>query len=224
LERDGEGLNLTWEVREGILKHSKTRMDILGEGWGNVDTLEGEVCKIADSVAYINHDIGDATRAGIIAEKELPHSAISVLGNSPSERINTMVCDIIDYSEIAFEGKRPAVGMSPSVREAANDLRGFLFERVYNPSLASKETERARKVVHCLYEYFIHHEQELPQEHRIHGDTTERSVVDYIAGMTDQFALRMAEELGFSERHQGGSFHYSLVCSPFPWTISRRAI
>ncbi|GAI21247.1 unnamed protein product, partial [marine sediment metagenome] len=98
LENNGQGLNLTWEVRDGILNHSKTRVDILGQGWGKVNTLEGEVCKLADTVAYINHDIGDAIRAGIITENDLPLSAITVLGRFHSQRINTMVCDIIDYS------------------------------------------------------------------------------------------------------------------------------
>jgi len=89
LERDGQGLNLTWEVRDGILKHSKSGADILSEEWGSVDTLEGQVCKIADIVAYINHDIGDAVRAGIISEDVLPRQAVAVLGSSHSERINT---------------------------------------------------------------------------------------------------------------------------------------
>ena len=98
LENDGHGLNLTWEVRDGILNHSKTRLETLGQDWGEVATLEGEVCRIADLVAYINHDIGDAVRAGIITEGELPLSAIKVLGLTHSQRINTMVSDIIDTS------------------------------------------------------------------------------------------------------------------------------
>ena len=99
LENDGRGLNLTWEVRDGILNHSKTGVEnILGEGWGEVNTLEGEIVKIADTVAYINHDIGDAIRAGIITERDLPIAAIRVLGLLHSQRINTMVCDIIENS------------------------------------------------------------------------------------------------------------------------------
>jgi len=98
LEKDGEGLNLTWEVREGILKHSKVREDILAEGWGTASTLEGQICKVADSVAYINHDIGDAIRAGLTTEDDLPREAVAILGVRHSQRINTLVCDIIDSS------------------------------------------------------------------------------------------------------------------------------
>ena len=196
LENEGRGLNLTWEVREGILKHSKTRVDILGEGWGMVDTLEGQVCKIADSVAYINHDIDDAIRAGIIGEKDLPPSAISLLGSTRSQRINTMVRDIISYSWAATgdnpSGEKPTIGMSPQVQEAANALLEFLFDKVYNPSLLTEEAKRAREVVQLLYKYFLHYEEKLPKEYNI-SEPLERRVVDYIAGMTDQFALRMAE-------------------------------
>ena len=199
LEKDGQGLNLTWEVRDGIVNHSKTRIDILGQGWGKVNTLEGEVCKIADIVAYINHDIGDAVRAGIITEGDLPLSAVRVLGLSHSQRINTMVCDIIDYSWAA-SGRNttgsPTIGMSPQILEATNTLRKFLFDRVYNLHAAQKETEKAREVIHLLYKYFNEHEDKLPSEYSLHGDETEQRVVDYIAGMTDQYALRMAQGLG----------------------------
>lgn len=200
LERDGKGLNLTSEVREGILKHSKTRAEILGEGWGTVDTLEGQVCKLADIIAYLNHDIDDALRAGIIINDELPHSAIAVLGQSHSERINTMVCDVVDYSWAATGlsdnlAQKPAIGMSSAVQEAANSLREFLFDRVYNPNLAKKETDRAREVIRLLYKYFIKHQQKLPEEYALHSDSVEQRVIDYIAGMTDQYALRTAEEV-----------------------------
>jgi dGTPase len=203
LEKGGKGLNLTWEVRDGIVKHSKTRADILGEGWGTVDTLEGQVCKIADSIAYLNHDIDDALRAGVIIEGQLPHSAVAVLGQSHSERINTMVCDVIDYSWAATDDShnstsnivKPVIGMSPSVQEAANIVREFLFDNVYNFNLAEEETTRARAVMHLLYKYFIEHQQKLPEEYALHGETGEQRVVDYIAGMTDQYALRIAEEL-----------------------------
>jgi dGTPase len=200
LENDGRGLNLSWEVRDGILNHSKTGADdILGEGWGEVNTLEGEVVKIADTVAYINHDIGDAIRAGIIAEDDLPPAAIKVLGLSHSQRINTMVCDIIDNSwevrSCDIIKERPAIKMSQQVLAAANTLRDFLFERVYNLRSTQDESEKAREVVRFLYRYFNEHEDRLPAEYRFHSDTTERRVVDYIAGMTDQYALRLAEEL-----------------------------
>jgi len=198
LEKDGQGLNLTWEVRDGIVNHSKTRVNILGQDWGEANTLEGGVCKIADAVAYINHDIGDAIRAGIIAENDLPIGPISVLGRFHSQRINTMVCDIIEFSWAARGDNvipSPNIGMSPQILEATNTLREFLFERVYNLRSAQEEAERAREVVHLLYNYFNEHEDRLPPEYRFYSDETERRVVDYIAGMTDQYALRLAEEL-----------------------------
>jgi len=200
LEKDGRGLNLSWEVRDGIVNHSKTGADnILGEGWGKVNTLEGEIVKIADTVAYINHDIGDAIRAGIITEGDLPLEAIKVLGLAHSQRINTMVCDIIESSwevrgcDIIKE--RPAIKMSSQVLASANTLRDFLFERVYNLRSAQEETEKAREVVRSLYKYFNEHEDSLPAEYRLLSDTTERRVVDYIAGMTDQYAMRLAEDI-----------------------------
>lgn len=203
LENDGRGLNLTWEVRDGILNHSKTgaEVNIFGEGWGKVNTLEGEVLKIADIVAYINHDIGDAIRAGIITEDDLPSAAISVLGHSHSQRINTMVCDIIEHSWAARGDSTdsPAINMSPQILEASKNLREFLFKLVYNVRSAQKEAEKAREVIRQLYSYFNKHENKLPAEYRFYSDETERRVVDYIAGMTDQYALRMAEELSLTK-------------------------
>ncbi|MFC2066208.1 deoxyguanosinetriphosphate triphosphohydrolase [Chloroflexota bacterium] len=199
LEKDGRGLNLSWETRDGILNHSKTGVDdILGVDWGEVNTLEGQVCKIADIVAYINHDIGDAIRAGIITGRDLPLSAITILGISHSQRINSMVLDIIDNSW-AVTGcdkivDRPSISMSPQTLEAANTLRDFLFERVYNLRSAQEESEKAREVIRSLYKYFNAHEDKLPAEYRLISGGTERWVVDYIAGMTDQYALRLAEE------------------------------
>jgi len=198
LENDGQGLNLTWEVRDGIINHSKIRADILGKNSEKASTLEGQVCKIADAIAYINHDIGDAIRAGIISENDLPVGPISVLGHLHSQRINTMVCDVIECSWAArgnSTSKPPDIGMSHQVLEATNKLRDFLFDRVYNLRSAQEEAEKAREVVRLLYHYLKEHEDRLPPEYRFYSDDTERRVVDYIAGMTDQYALRMAEEL-----------------------------
>jgi len=197
LENDGQGLNLTWEVRDGILNHSKTRVDIWGEGWGKVNTLEGEVVKISDSVAYINHDIDDAIRAGMITEGDLPLSAIAKLGNTRSLRISAMVYDIIERSWAVRGGspENPTITMSPDILEATNTLRKFLFERVYNIRSAQEESERAREIVRSLYQYFNEHKDKLPAEYSLYRDEPERRVVDYIAGMTDQYAMRMAKEL-----------------------------
>jgi dGTPase len=201
LENNGQGLNLTWEVRDGILNHSKTRADIQGEGWGEVNTLEGEVVKISDSVAYINHDIDDAIRANMITEGDLPLSAITKLGNSHSLRINTMVCDVIECSWAVrgHDEENPTITMSPEILEATNTLRQFLFERVYNIRSAQEESERAREVVRALYKYFNQHADTLPSEYSFYSDEVERRVVDYIAGMTDQYALRLAEELSLTK-------------------------
>ena len=202
LEKDGQGLNLTWEVRDGILNHSKTRVDMLGEGSVKANTLEGQVCKIADVIAYINHDIGDALRAAIITEADLPAGPISVLGRSHSQRIDTMVSDVIVCSWSAT-GDSPAephtINMSHRILEATNALRDFLFDRVYNVRSAQEESEKAREVVRLLYQYFTGHEDKLPAEYRRGSDEAERRVVDYIAGMTDHYALRMAEELSLTK-------------------------
>lgn len=201
LENEGQGLNLTWEVRQGILGHTKGWSPIQGEGWGTSETLEAEVCKLADLIAYINHDIGDALRAGLIQESELPTLALEILGRSSSERINTLVCDIIEYSWGASgAGGSPIIGMSPPVREAAESLRWFLQEKLYVPRLAERETGKAQQALRFLYAYFTEKGGQLPPEGGQRGESRERQAVDYIAGMTDQFALRLAEELGWVYR------------------------
>jgi len=201
LEKDGQGLNLTWEVRDGILNHSKSQIDILGEGWADVGTIEGLVAKMADIVAYINHDVGDAIRAGVITEDALPDSVVRILGHSSSQRINTLVCDIVSYSLTTFGNAnlgKPTIGMSPQVMKAANSLREFLFDKVYNPTLANKETKKARKTLRLLYSYFLTHKEELPSEYTSREDSIERKVADYVAGMTDQYALQIVK--GISHR------------------------
>jgi len=202
LEKDGQGLNLTSEVREGILKHSKSRAGILDENWEMPNTLEGQVCKIADVVAYINHDLDDALRAGVIREDDLPPSALSVLGRSRSERINTSIRDIVECSWAArgegltMDVTKPIIGASPVINAAMNVLREFLFQRVYHSALVEAEAAKARKVVQALYHYFISHEEGLPRDYALQGQPLERRVVDYIAGMTDQYAIQTAKEAG----------------------------
>jgi dGTPase len=194
LENDGHGLNLTWEVRDGILHHSKERESISG---GEAGTLEGEVVRISDSIAYINHDIDDAIRAGMLTEGDLPLTAITILGNTRSLRINTMVVDIIErcWPSMGTEKEKPSITMSPVVLKATNALRDFLFERVYNVRSAQEESEKARDIVRALYKYFKNNADKMPPEYRFYSDELERRVVDYIAGMTDQYAIRTAEEL-----------------------------
>ncbi len=207
LEKDGRGLNLTWEVRDGILNHSKSAENILGRNWGKVNSYEGEVCKIADAIAYINHDIGDAIRAGIIAETNLPRAAVRVLGQSHRERINTMVGDIIESSwEVTGHGNvaTPTLRMSRRVTEATNSLRQFLFKKVYHVISAKADAKNARGVVQKLYEYYTGHEDKLPPEYRAYSDELARRVVDYIAGMTDRYALNLAEKLSLTPRDTTG--------------------
>lgn len=198
IENEGAGLNLTREVREGILKHSKSRQGLLGKGWNAPDTLEGQICKLADSIAYVNHDIGDAIRAGLIGPQDLPSAAVSVLGRTHSERINTLVTDVVE-SSWAVTGPEPipapSISMSPTVLEAMNILRDFLFEHVYDASAMASESGRAREVIRGLYAHYTSHPEQLPSELLRSGGGVERAAVDYIAGMTDLYALRMAREL-----------------------------
>jgi dGTPase len=172
---------------------------VLGAGWQATGTLEGDVVKISDLVAYVNHDIEDAIRAGLITDSDLPDRARLVLGDSHRKRINSMVTDIIQASwEASGEaaGRSPAIGMSQPVRQAADELKGFLFERVYNVQSGLKPTMDARKIIADLYMYFCAHPGDLPDDYRNAGETAARAVVDYIAGMTDQYAARLAEKIG----------------------------
>ncbi len=199
LEKGGEGLNLTWEVREGILNHSKSGMDLFDEGWHFPATLEAQICKLADPIAYINHDVNDAIRARMITENDLPEQAVAVLGRTHSARINTLVCDIIDSSWAAtgkVESKEtPVIVMSKEVLEAANVLRNFLFEKVYKACASNEDTARARQTVGLLYRYYNMNPDKMPDDYWPADDDVERKVTDYIAGMTDQYAFRMAEQI-----------------------------
>jgi dGTPase len=196
LEKNGCGLNLSWEVRDGILNHSKAHGDIMSGAAAQPATLEGEVCRLADALAYINHDIGDAVRAGMIKEEELPPRAVAVLGDRHSRRVDTMVHDVVSFSwgVSGLAQDRPAViGMSPPVLEACNELRDFLFERVYQRR--DQNAEDARVTLRNLYHFLVRFPHRMPDEF-VHADDPERGVVDYIAGMTDQFATDMAESFG----------------------------
>jgi dGTPase len=201
LEKSGHGLNLTWEVRDGILKHSKPRESILAEGAGVPETLEGQVVRLADSVAYLNHDFADAIRAGLLQEDDLPRRVRATLGSSHSERINALVCDIVDYSWAASGlvggGARPQIGMSAEMAAAANGLRDFMFENVYLWEGARREAARASRVVYFLLGYYLAHPDEITSDFVQPDDPPERRAADYVAGMTDLFAERTAAELGF---------------------------
>jgi dGTPase len=213
---DGRGLNLTWEVREGILKHSKPREGIFEElverswapeEWGAplASTLEGQVVRLADSVAYLNHDIADAVRAGLLREEELPKAARSVLGETHSRRIDALVSDIVDASWEAARtprglrtGGAPQITMSPTVAAATDELREFLFEHVYLWEERLAEADRARRLIEHLWSHFLSRPDDVDEsEYTRVEDPLARRVADYISGMTDLFALRAAERTGF---------------------------
>jgi dGTPase len=202
LENAGQGLNLTWQVREGILKHSKTRESILAEGWGTASTLEGQIVKLADSIAYLNHDIADAIRAGLLRDEDLPASTRTVLGNTHSERINTLVLDIIETSwPVTGEGAaqpagEPRINMSERCALATDELREFMFTNVYEWEGQQAEAARARRVLHFLFDYYTAHPEAITSDFTLPDDPLVRRVADYISGMTDHFALRTAEDAG----------------------------
>ena len=202
LEGNGKGLNLTWEVRQGIVSHSKSSLGIMGEGWKNPPTLEAQVCKISDALAYLNHDTDDAIRSGLITDSDLPPGAVAVLGSNSSQRVNTLVSDVVEHSWAVSgrvpipDGETPSIKIGDRVKEASNLLRDFLFERVYMVSGASPEATEARAAVKALYNHYVESTEDIPLEYRLPEDSIERWALDYIAGMTDRYGLRKARELG----------------------------
>uniref|UniRef100_A0A7C5V538 Deoxyguanosinetriphosphate triphosphohydrolase-like protein n=1 Tax=Caldicellulosiruptor owensensis TaxID=55205 RepID=A0A7C5V538_9FIRM len=178
-----DGLNLTFEVRDGILNHV----------WGRTPaTLEGRVVQFADRIAYINHDIDDAMRAGILKEDDLPRDCLKILGFSKRERINTLIRDIIKNSM-----DKPEISMSEDVFYAMQTLRSFMFENVYIGSEAKKDESKAKYIIQALYEYFMSNCDVLPGDVKKNIDRfgKEQAIVDYIAGMTDRYAMRKFYEL-----------------------------
>ncbi len=183
LENDGAGLNLTYEVRDGILNHKRS---------GKPCTLEGWVVSIADRIAYINHDIDDAIRAGVLRESDLPKECVDVLGNSHAKRINAMIIDVYQQSR-----ERPEIRMSDEVRVQFETLRTFMFERVYKNPVAKSEEQKAKRVVAELYRYYVTHIDVLPEDFiaNVEPDGKERVAADFIACMTDTYATRKYQEL-----------------------------
>src|SRR6266540_3122632 len=196
-----ERLNLTWETRDGIVNSSKVREDIFAEGYGTPATLEGQIVKASDAVAYINHDIADALRAGVITDDELPKEVSQVLGARHSQRINTLVCDIIEHSwsatgETDVPRSEIRIGLSDEVATAANSLREFMFQRVYLWEGRREEAEQAKHVISVLYNYFTQYPEGMQTDFGVASDPLWRRVADFVSGMTDQFALATAERLG----------------------------
>ena len=183
LERDGMGLNLTHEVRDGILCHT-------GDPWPS--TLEGMVVRRSDQIAYVNHDIDDAIRAGILTNEDIPKHITDVLGKAHSARINTLVCDAINTSREAG-----TVMLSPDVDWALKELRAFMFENVYRNPVAKGQESKAKDMLQRLFEYYYKNPQELPEDFhpQMTFDGLERTVCDYIAGMTDNYAVDKFTEI-----------------------------
>lgn len=192
IEKDGRGLNLTREVLDGIRTHRKPRHSLAGTTEGPTTTLEAEVVKLADAIAYINHDADDAVRAGIIVASDLPADSLSALGATRSARIDTAVRDIIERSD-----GQSRVSMSAAALAALDTLREFLFERVYTNPVVKREEARSRGVVQRLFEYYLANPHALPPAYRSDpaGEGIERRVADYIAGMTDGFAIATFQDL-----------------------------
>ncbi|MCR5666852.1 MAG: deoxyguanosinetriphosphate triphosphohydrolase [Eubacterium sp.] len=184
LEKDGRGLNLTWEVRDGILNHQTSRMP---------KTAEGKVVRLSDKLAYINHDMDDAIRAGVLREADIPHNLRLKLGGTTRERLNTLIHDIVTTSL-----SRGQICMSEEIEDAMRGLRTFLFEHVYTNPVAKGEEGKAVEMVAKLYEYYIAHPDEMSQTYLNllnKGEQTEIVVCDYISGMTDQYAVHKFESL-----------------------------
>ncbi len=197
LEKEGQGLNLTWEVRHGIVSHSKPRGDFLGAPTADGLSLEGQVCRLADAVAYLNHDLADAFRAGLLDPESVPRTVTGVLGKRHSQRINSMVNDVVESSwpVAGLDGRdgtsRPTIAMSSGVRDAMNALREFMFEEVYVPTDRGEEGQTGRRIMRLLYGHFQDQPEEVPVEYKDHG----KPVADHVAGMTDLYALRVAERV-----------------------------
>jgi len=199
LARDGEGLNLTWEVRQGIISHSKPQGDFLDVKLDESLTLEAQILRLADSVAYLNHDIADAIRAGMLKVEDLPERVNRVLGTTHSQRIDSLVTGIVQESwpasglaDGAVE-ENPVIGMDPDAREAMMELRDYMFQNVYLPLGNTKRSEVGRDVVKLLYRYFVENAEEIPPPY--FSADPGRASVDYVAGMTDHYAIRQAEKL-----------------------------
>jgi dGTPase len=191
LERDGRGLNLTFEVRDGIIRHSKGRGAIIAaaDDPERPGTLEAEVVRASDVIAYISHDIDDAIRGDVIGEKDVPAECVAVLGQTHSARLNSMVRDIIASTLAA--GMR--LSLSPEVHEAMLRLRDFLYENVYENERVKSDFIRARRVVRDLYEHLMGSPAAAQAEAA--GSSRERFVCDYIAGMTDGYALDLYQKV-----------------------------
>ena len=180
LEKKGRGLNLTYAVRDGILCHTNRV----------AATKEGNIVRLADTIAYINHDIEDSVRAGILDPNDLPNDCVRILGNTKTKRITTLIASVIEHG--AYE-----IDFAPQIRKAHDDLKAFMFRKVYTNPAAKQEEEKAVQLISKLYEYFIANIDKLPEEYRVIAKKTDpdRAVCDYISGMSDSYAVDLYTEL-----------------------------
>ena len=201
LEKEGRGLNLTWEARQGILRHSKPRGDFLDVESVEGLSLEAQICRISDAVAYLNHDLADAFRAGVLTHDRLPGEVADVLGTTHAERIDAMVSDIIAASwqasgtEEVLPGATSRIFMGDEVKKAFYTLREFMFDEVYIPTDKSPQGTAAREIMRLLYSHFDGNRDEIPPEYDHRSRSEDEAVVDFISGMTDHYALRVAENI-----------------------------
>jgi len=212
LENDGRGLNLSWEVRNGILKHSKGYGAILPHDTSELAaTLEGQLVRVADIMAYVNHDMDDALRGGMLHNDDLPAHLRAVLGDRSSQRINAMVGDLVATTIAADDGR---LHLSEQMNETINELRAFLYDNVYRNYRVHNEFEKAQRIIHDLYGYFLEHEfpekgiasccqRRNPVESALEEQARHRQVCDFIAGMTDRYALTL----------------YAQIYIPKPWSV-----
>ena len=185
LEKDGKGLNLTWEVRDGILNHQTSSMP---------STLEGKIVRLSDKIAYIHHDMDDAIRGRILSEDDIPKEISKTLGNTTTKRLDRFIHDIITSSQDIDD-----IRMSDEIGQAMMDLRAFMFENVYQNPKAKGEEVKAERLVENLYEYYYRNYPEMPDEYQMlmeeRGESRERVVCDYISSMSDRFAIAVFNDL-----------------------------
>ncbi len=196
LEKDGRGLNLTIEVRDGILRHAKGKGHVLMRGSGaKALTLEAEVVRLADIIAYVNHDLDDAVRGGLMGEEDVPGDIQRVLGRSHSQRLATLIHDVISASDLDGGGH---IEMSAEVHQALLALRDFLYARVYENPVVQDEFSKAQRILRDLFSWCMEDPERLALHYgaaRREGEPVERAVTDFISGMTDRFALKTWEEI-----------------------------
>ena len=180
LEKKGKGLNLTYAVRNGILCHTNM----------TADTKEGNIVRLADTIAYINHDIEDSIRAGILDPNDLPRECVRILGNTKTKRITALIASVIEHGAVEID-------FAPEIRKAHDDLKEFMFEKVYTNPTAKQEEVKAEQVIRKMYAYFIENSKKLPDEYRsiMKKSDADRAVCDYISGMSDEYAVDLYTDL-----------------------------